>query len=354
MESVDAMEGLDGRSIEDAKDALSKRKVQKKENRVFDMLPESKMTFDELKTWYLELESVKKLASFNRVQTVLGNFNDVFGSYQVADIKQTDIENYQIKRKEQGRADATIDMEIKYAQTAVTKAFDNDMLAGRCLKAFRRSKRLLKKGSNARDRILGFDEYLELIEVAPFHLAAMIKIAFNTGMRAGEIRQLKWSYIDRENGFIRLPAKLTKENKPKTIPINQNIEKLLRIIPRAINHGYVITYNGKRIRKKDGYKRSFITACKNAKIPCGRKAQNGIVFHDIRRTVKTNMLSAGVDKAHRDFILGHSLHGMDAHYLKPTDETLKEAMEKYTIWLNNQLEVNLENVDHSVDQMGNN
>ena len=36
-------------------------------------------------------------------------------------------------------------------------------------------------------------------------------------------------------------------------------------------------------------------------------------MHDLRRTVKTNMLAAGVDKTYRDLALGHSLQGMDAH-----------------------------------------
>ena len=107
---------------------------------------------------------------------------------------------------------------------------------------------------------------------------------------------------------------------------------------------------GGNVLARRGYKRSFRTACKSAKIPCGRKTPNGILFHDIRRTVKTNMLSAGVDKAHRDIILGHSLQGMDAHYLKPNDETLKGAIEKYTVWLDNQMKMVLKNVDQSVDQ----
>ena len=55
-------------------------------------------------------------------------------------------------------------------------------------------------------------------------------------------------------------------------------------------------------------------------------------------------------KAHRDVILGHSLQGMDAHYLKPSDEALTQAMEKYTVWIDNQLEMILQNVDHLVDQ----
>jgi hypothetical protein len=39
-------------------------------------------------------------------------------------------------------------------------------------------------------------------------------------------------------------------------------------------------------------------------------------MHDLRRTVKINMLEAGADKTYRDLILGHSLEGMDRHYIK--------------------------------------
>jgi hypothetical protein len=38
---------------------------------------------------------------------------------------------------------------------------------------------------------------------------------------------------------------------------------------------------------------------------------------------------------------------MDAHYIVPTDESLTEAMGKYTKWLDDQL--NFANVDYSVD-----
>ena len=44
-----------GYSISEARDADGKRKVQKRENRIFDMLPESNMTFSELAEWYLDL-----------------------------------------------------------------------------------------------------------------------------------------------------------------------------------------------------------------------------------------------------------------------------------------------------------
>lgn len=49
--------------------------------------------------------------------------------------------------------------------------------------------------------------------------------------------------------------------------------------------------------------------------------------------VKTYMLKAGIDKVYRELILGHSLIGMDVHYLEPTDNDLKNAMRKYADWV---------------------
>ncbi len=45
------------------------------------------------------------------------------------------------------------------------------------------------------------------------------------------------------------------------------------------------------------------------------------------------MLRAGIDKALRDTILGYSLSGMDAFYIKPSEEDLLRAIGKYTEWL---------------------
>jgi integrase len=219
------------------------------------------------------------------------------------------------------------------------------MVDGRVLKAFRSVKRKLIKGSNARKRILSFVEYLRLLKAAAFHLRPILKVAFNTGMRLGELRELKWSYIDRKAGFIRLPAAVTKEKKSKKIPINRHVRKVLKNIPRAINHDFVFTYKGNPIRSKSGLNHSFKTACNQADISCGRKIPDGITFHDIRRTVKTNMLNAGVDKAHRDLILGHSLQGMDSYYIAPDEKSLKKVMEKYTKWLDEQIAHALPSVD---------
>ena len=50
------------------------------------------------------------------------------------------------------------------------------------------------------------------------------------------------------------------------------------------------------------------------------------------------MLRAGVNKIYRDMIVGHSLRGMDTYYIKPDDDDLKQAMDIYTAWFDEQLE----------------
>ena len=44
-----------GTSIEEARDANAKRRVQKREKRIFDVKLEARMTFKELTDWYLAL-----------------------------------------------------------------------------------------------------------------------------------------------------------------------------------------------------------------------------------------------------------------------------------------------------------
>jgi len=97
-------------------------------------------------------------------------------------------------------------------------------------------------------------------------------------------------------------------------------------------------YHNGPIVSPGGLKNSFITACGKAGIPYGQYETKGIIFHDLRRTVKTNMLNAGVDKVHRDIILGHSLHAMDVHYMAPSEEDLHRAMSKNTAWLDAQMQ----------------
>jgi hypothetical protein len=141
-----------GCMIEEAKAAEGKRRAQKVENPgILEKVPSERMTFAELAEWYLGLSPVKKLSSYTRIRQGIANFNQAFGSRIVSSLKPLDLEEYQEKREEAGKAPATVDMEISLVKTMVTKAFDNDLVDGRTVKAFRTVKRKLKKAANARN-----------------------------------------------------------------------------------------------------------------------------------------------------------------------------------------------------------
>jgi integrase len=365
-ESVGAFKGLKPYSIKDAKDALAKRSVQKREKTIFDTAYNMDVTFNEMTEWYLNLKSVKKKKSLKRLTIALNKFNSVLGHRLLSDVNSIALEDFQEELLDQGLAPSTVDITLGIAKTMVKKVFDADKIKigshkvkinGDLLRAFNSVDRKLIRGSNARQRVVTIDEYLKLLKKAPKHLKPMIIVAMNTGMRPGEIKGLKWSYIDKEAGFIRLPAGAIKEGSKtgmeKSIPINHNVMTVLDSRIRALHHDYVFTYGTNPITGAKGITKSFRTACKKADIAYGKKVDGGLIFHDFRRTVKTNMLKAGLEKEYRDTILGHSLKGMDVHYLVPDDKTLTEAMDKYTNWLDADIETKLQNVDHFVDQVAN-
>ena len=60
------------------------------------------------------------------------------------------------------------------------------------------------------------------------------------------------------------------------------------------------------------------------------------------------MLNAWIDKAFHDTILGHSLKGMDVHYIAPDESDLKRTMDRFTEWLDGELK--FLNVDQTLDR----
>lgn len=101
-------EGLDPKSIKDARDANAKYVEKKRENKLFDISPDTEMTFNDLSKWYLDQEPVKKLASFDIIAMKLKIFNAVYGDKIVADIKKVDLQNYLIKREKEGKKISTL------------------------------------------------------------------------------------------------------------------------------------------------------------------------------------------------------------------------------------------------------
>jgi len=337
--SVDSFEDLKGNSIEDARIAYAKRSVQKRENRILDMLPESVITFNELTGWYLGLEKVKALASYGTMQFRLNKFNAVFGDTVINDIKLSDLENYQARRLKAGMAPATVDHEVKKMKTAVIKAFDEGMIGGEALRVFKRCKPTLKKGSDVRTRILSSAEFDAIMANLPHYVKPVFTMGYYAGMRRGEILNLTWDKVSLKDRVIRLEATDTKDGEARTIPICQNLYDHMANIPRAIHDNHVFLFKGAPFKE---FRDSLRDACKAAGVVYGRFKRNGFVFHDLRHTFNTNMRKAGVPESVIMAITGHSTREMFDRYNTVDLEDTQKAV--------SQLEVFLANGDQSGDQ----
>jgi integrase len=337
-----------GNSIEEARDADGKRRVQKRENRIFEILPEARMTFQELTDWYLNLESVKEKRYYSVLQISFSKFNRVFGKRIVSEIKPSELEDYRAKRKREGKAESTIDQEISAAKVVINKAFLDDKVGGNVLKNFKSVKKYLtgaRRNSNQRTRVLSPLEFNALENSAPLHLKPILRAGYETGMREGEILKLKWGMVSLKDRIINIPEEITKDHEDRAIPISDAFLGVLDRLPRGIREDYpVFTYKGKGIQDfRTGLKR----ACTDARLLYGRFKTDGFVFHDLRRTFYTDMRRAGVQESVIKGITGHSRNEVSDRYNQVDLKDMRQAVQALTQYRVSQFA----NVDQNVDQV---
>ncbi|MEI7638177.1 MAG: site-specific integrase [Syntrophus sp. (in: bacteria)] len=317
-----------GFSIKDAQAAEGKKRGLKKENRLFDILPEAKMTFSDLADWYLKLEKVKSLASYSIIKGYLKKFNSQFGDTIVSKIMPEDLETLIEKRKKAGYANATIDHEIGSAKTMILKAFDNDKVGGDTIKKFRKIKKLNKGNANARDRIITPTEFANMLKDAPLHLQNILMMAYYTGMRKGEILELTWDKVDLKKRFIYLEATDTKDEEKRSVPISDELLVTLEAIPKAIHDQHVFLFKGKPIKD---LRTGLRETCKDAGVIYGRFKKDGFIFHDTRHTFNTNMRKAGVQESLVMKITGHSTRAMFDRYNTIDEGDLQQAIKQLKV-----------------------
>src|SRR5260370_10833249 len=98
-------------------------------------------------------------------------------------------------------------------------------------------------------RLMGKDEEGKYLLLD--HIRALAFVAYNTGMRKGELLNLKWSNVNLEEGFIRLKPTETKNGKARLIPQDDETLALIgKLDPFHPADQYV--FQG---RKKEGNKR---------------------------------------------------------------------------------------------------
>ena len=290
------------------------------------------MTFSEMAEWYLGLEKVKSKSYYPTVKYNLGSFNKVFGNLIINRITLDGLENYQIRRQKEGYSDSYIDQQIGAAKAMVNRGFKRNKVSGQVIREFQKIERLLKKDSNARDRILTHDEFARLCEHSARHIQEIITMGYYTGMRRREILKLTWDKVDMKNRFIHLEAEDTKDKEKRSIPICDELYKMLTNVTRHLKDHHVFLFRGKPV---SDIRKGLVKACVQADIVYGRKEKGGFTYHDLCHTFNTNMRKAGVPESVIMAITGHSTREMFDRYNTVDQEDTQNAVKTLEVFFRN-------------------
>ncbi|HEU5409897.1 MAG TPA: site-specific integrase, partial [Candidatus Acidoferrales bacterium] len=177
----------------------------------------------------------------------------------------------------------------------------------------------------ARRGFLEHDSFLKLRQELPEHLRPVLTLAFFSGMRSGEIKNLRWSNVSLAEKEIRLDAGTTKNDEPRSIPLIGELPEMLAILRQKNPDGkFVFTRNGKPLAS---FRKAWTAACSRAGL-------DGLLFHDLRRAGVRNLVRAGVPERVAMAISGHKTRAVFERYNIVSGRDLRDAGRKLEAYLN--------------------
>ena len=304
-----------------AEKVLRKILIRIDEDRFFDVLQERERTLGDLMTRYRSECSINKVPqSQARDGQMLNHLLPHFGAdTALIDITPRLINAYKAKRRHAGAAPATINKEVGLLSHAFNVAIrewewcrDNPVQRVR-----------MESVNNQIERWLTTKEEERLLAASPPWLQAIMTFALHTGLRRSEILNLQWQDIDFVRGT--LVVMKSKNKQRRTIPLNGKVFELLVVKQQHHNQEspfVFITSTGTPIGPRN-LTRGFQSARKKADIQDFR-------FHDLRHTVATRLVQAGIDLYQVQRLLGHKKPDMTQRYAHHCPESLREGVEVLT------------------------
>ncbi len=183
----------------------------------------------------------------------------------------------------------------------------------------------LAKEQNERVRYLEPGEIRKLLENASDHLCPILITALHTGMRRGEILNLRWEDVDFKNRTVRVAQ--SKNGEGRFVPMSEELRRVLSSLPSRFAAGYVFpSFLPRRKRDSNGQhpftdlKNSFETALKKASVSDFR-------FHDLRHTFASYLVMNGADLNTVRELLGHKSIKMTLRYAHLSPGHKQKAIE---------------------------
>jgi len=310
----------------EAKNYLAKLRIAQKDGKLDEFLNPNKAgdTFGEYAKALLASAEWQAKRSASRNEISLNHLNRTFKNVRMSEINPGMVRKYVTKRKEEKKANATINREISLLKSILYAAEYDGVIDSNPIRG-RRVKKL--EEANSREKVildmkLTDEDLLRLVECAVPHFQPILKIAIVTGMRRGEIFKMKWKDVNLTLGTIHIPMENSKSKMERTVPIDANLVAELDSIEKKSEYVFMNDWTGEHRKDVDT---AFAAACERAGIPCGRK--NGLTFHDLRHFAAYRLVKV-TDIVTASKILGHASIEMTRRYIHPTDKDKRIAIEK--------------------------
>ena len=228
-----------------------------------------------------------------------------FGSVQV--------KQYILQRQAAGASNATINRELSIVRRGFKLGYEAEPKLVSLVPVIHKLPE-----DNARQGFLEPDQYEKLLEQLPLNLKALFVCGYHTGARKNELRRIQWSWVDFQAGLIRLPGAVTKNKKPRTLPIYGDMRRWLDRQKETCPADCVWVFHGAKKHPVDAHLNGWSEACERADMP-------GLLFHDLRRSAVRNMKKAGLQDLEAMRISGHLTRNVFDRYNIIDEEDLADA-----------------------------
>src|SRR2546427_8788599 len=300
-----------------AQKALSLRMPQVLENRYFPPNRQlGRMPFKDFAQMYLEREG-PLLKSIRTERNRVLAWAREFRSRPLGQIARAEIEAWRRERMSKCRT-STINRFLSRLRRLFSLAVEWELLEESPMKGMK-----FLRENNARTRYLSLEECQRLIAscIAP-HIRALVTVALHSGMRLGEILNLRRHDLDFASGFILVRD--SKNGESRHVPMDATLFALFRAYPHRPSTDLVFSSSsgGHIVDVRTG----FLNSCKRASL-------TDLHFHDLRHTFASQFVMAGGDLYILKEILGHKSPAMAARYAHVSPTYLIKSIDRMnTLW----------------------
>lgn len=299
-----------GSSRKLAETVLSKRKVEIAEGKFLDIRKTEHIRIEDFAETFLNLHSKPNKKSWQSDEFNLKRILAAFKGKNLSTVTTEDIEKFKAQRAREV-SPATTNRELATLKTMFNKA----IAWGKMENSPAKTVQFLRE-PNPRVRFLEKEEVIKLLANCKGKLKPIVILALNTGMRRGEILNLKWRDIDFRRDIIYLMD--TKNGERREIPMNKQVKTALIRVKKHPESPYI--FCGRNGKPFGHVTKSFFTALESS----------GIVnfhFHDLRHTFASHLVMSGVDINTTRELLGHKDLRMTLRYSHLSQDHKKRAVD---------------------------